>query len=112
MAEPRPLEFDDRRLLPEGIRDATMDEIDKHFARFQRSDRRIRLFEHLKRYVREVQTAQWKVSLIIDGSFVIAKKGALEWGKPSGAKVQSSWQWQMALVFLSPYPLEVLRRMK
>ena len=48
----------------------------------------------------------------IDGSFVIAKKGVLEWEKPSGAKVQSSWQWQMALVFLSPYPLEVLRRMK
>ncbi len=48
----------------------------------------------------------------IDGSFVIAKKGALEWEKPSGAKVQSSWQWQMALVFLSPYPLAVLRRMK
>jgi transposase len=34
----------------------------------------------------------------IDGSFVIAKKGAMEWEKPSGAKVQSSWQWQMALV--------------
>jgi transposase len=48
----------------------------------------------------------------IDGSFVIAKRGALGWEKPSGAKVQSSWQWQMALVFLSPYPLEVLRRMK
>jgi len=48
----------------------------------------------------------------IDGSFVIAKKGAVEWEKPSGATVQSSWQWQMALVFLSPYPLAVLRRMK
>ena len=48
----------------------------------------------------------------IDGSFVIAKKGAAEWEKPSGARVQSSWQWQTALVFLSPYPLEVLRRMK
>ena len=48
----------------------------------------------------------------IDGSFVIAKKGAAGWEKPSGAKVQNSWQWQMALVFLSPYPLEVLRRMK
>ena len=48
----------------------------------------------------------------IDGSFVIAKKGALGWEKPSGARVQSSWHWQMALVFLSPYPLEVLRRMK
>jgi len=37
-----------------------------------------------------------------------AKKG------PRGGKnpVQSLWQWQMALVFLSPYPLAVLRRMK
>ena len=48
----------------------------------------------------------------IDGTFVMAKKGAKGWEKPSGARVQSSWQWQMALVFLSPYPLEVLRRMK
>lgn len=48
----------------------------------------------------------------IDGSFVIAKKGAQGWERPSGAKVQRSWQWQTALVFLSPYPLAVLRRMK
>ena len=48
----------------------------------------------------------------IDGTFVIAKKGAQGWEKPSGAKVQRSWQWQTALVFLSPYPLEVLRRMR
>ncbi len=48
----------------------------------------------------------------IDGTFVMAKKGASGWVKRSGARVQSSWQWQMALVFLSPYPLEVLRRMK
>lgn len=48
----------------------------------------------------------------IDGSFVIAKKGALGWEKPSGARVRRSWQWQTALVFLSPYPLTVLRRMK
>jgi transposase len=48
----------------------------------------------------------------IDGTFVMAKKGAQGWEKPSGARVQSSWQLQMALVFLSPYPLEVLRRMK
>ena len=48
----------------------------------------------------------------IDGTFVIAKKGANGWEKPSGAKVQRSWQWQTALVFLSPYALAVLRRMK
>lgn len=48
----------------------------------------------------------------IDGTFVIAKKGGQGWEKPSGVKVRRSWQWQTALVFLSPYPLEVLRRMK
>ncbi|NWF65190.1 MAG: hypothetical protein HXY38_12895 [Chloroflexi bacterium] len=48
----------------------------------------------------------------IAGAFVMAKKGAQGWEKPSGARVQNSWQWQMALVFQSPYPLEALRRMK
>jgi hypothetical protein len=40
----------------------------------------------------------------IDGTFVVAKKGAAAWEKPSGAKVRSSWQWrqgQTVLVFLS-----------
>lgn len=41
----------------------------------------------------------------IDGTFASAKRGALELGKPSGAKVRSSWRWQTALVFLSPLPL-------
>jgi hypothetical protein len=48
----------------------------------------------------------------IDGTFVIAKRGATGWERPSGAKVRKSWQWQTALVFLSPYPLSVLRRMR
>jgi hypothetical protein len=38
----------------------------------------------------------------IAGTFVVAKKGAGVCEKPSGAKVRSSWQWQTALVFLSP----------
>lgn len=48
----------------------------------------------------------------IDGSFSAAKKGALELGKPSGARAARSWQWQTALVFLSPYAQQVLHRMK
>ena len=48
----------------------------------------------------------------IDATFVIAKKGASEWEIPSAAKVRSSWQWQTALVFLSPCTLHLLRRMK
>ena len=48
----------------------------------------------------------------IDGTFVVAKKGAQGWERPSGAKVRSSWQWQTALVFLSPYASQALARMK
>jgi transposase len=48
----------------------------------------------------------------IDGTFVGAKKGALRWEKPSGAKVRNSWQWQTVLVFLSPYAQQVLAHMK
>lgn len=48
----------------------------------------------------------------IDATFMIAKKGASGSEKPSGARVQSSWQWQTALVFLSPYTLRLLRRTK
>lgn len=48
----------------------------------------------------------------IDGTFVPAKKGALPWVPQSGAKVRRSWQWQTALVFLSPSTQRLLRRMK
>lgn len=48
----------------------------------------------------------------IDGTFIVAKKGALRLEKPSGARVRSSWQWQTALVFLSPFTRNLLRRMK
>jgi transposase len=48
----------------------------------------------------------------IDGSFSSAKKGALALGRPSAEKAPNSWQLRTAMVFLSPYPLEVLRRMK
>jgi transposase len=45
----------------------------------------------------------------IDGTFVSAKKGALQLERPSGAKARSSWQWQTALVFLSPFTRNLLR---
>jgi transposase len=48
----------------------------------------------------------------IDGTFVVAKKGASEWERPSGAKARRSWQWQTLLVFLSPFTRKVLSRMK
>ena len=48
----------------------------------------------------------------IDGTFIIAKKGATRLEQPSGARVRSSWQLQTVMVFLSPYTLRLLRRMK
>jgi transposase len=48
----------------------------------------------------------------IDGTFITAKKGAAKSERPSGARVRSSWQWQIALVFLSPFTRRMLRRMK
>jgi hypothetical protein len=48
----------------------------------------------------------------IDGTFITAKKGAAKSERPSGAKVLREWQWQTALVFLSPSTRRLLRRMK
>jgi transposase len=48
----------------------------------------------------------------IDATFVVAKKGAQGWERPSGARVRSSWRWQTALVFLSPSTRRLLRRTK
>jgi transposase len=48
----------------------------------------------------------------IDGTFIVAKKGAQKWEKPSVAKARSSWQWQTLLVFHSPSTRRLLRRMK
>lgn len=39
----------------------------------------------------------------LDGSFSAAKKGALEWARLNGVKVQRSWQSQTEMVFLSPF---------
>jgi hypothetical protein len=44
----------------------------------------------------------------IDGTFVVAKKGAGALERPSGARVQRSWWLQTLLVFHSPYTLRVL----
>ena len=46
----------------------------------------------------------------IDGMFVSAKKGAAKSERPSEVRVRSSWQWQTALVFLSPFTQNLLRR--
>ena len=66
-----PLTLDDRRLLPPGVHDATLEEVAQLFARFQRTDRRITLFEKLKLYVAAVRSTGWACSILVDGSFVM-----------------------------------------
>lgn len=48
----------------------------------------------------------------IDATFAPAKKGAQASARPSAVKARNSWQWQTALVFLSPCASPVLVRMK
>jgi uncharacterized protein DUF6932 len=66
-----PLVFDERGLLPPGIHDATLDEIDRHFGRFQKTDRRTTFIGKLKAYVKEVKSTGWQCEIIVDGSFVM-----------------------------------------
>lgn len=48
----------------------------------------------------------------IDASFVKAKKGVRKSAQQSVVKALKSWQLQTIQVFLSPYPLQVLHRMR
>jgi transposase len=48
----------------------------------------------------------------IDGTFAPAKKGAMVWARPKGAKEPKLWALQTLAVFLSPLTQPVLARMK
>jgi hypothetical protein len=59
--------------LPVGIHDCTLEEIEKHFGRFKRTDRRIQLFEKLQQLVRDAYQTGLVKEFFIDGSFTSAK---------------------------------------
>jgi hypothetical protein len=59
--------------LPVGIHDCTLEEIEKHFGRFKRTDRRIQLFEKLQQLVRDAWQTGFVKEFFIDGSFTSAK---------------------------------------
>lgn len=67
-----PLVLNNRKLLPDGVHDATLAEVEKLFARFQKSDRRMRLFRKLRDYLTAIKKAGCGTSVILDGSFVMA----------------------------------------
>ncbi len=81
----------------------------RRFQEWVKDDRLKRVLETLAQDLLE----RGKLDLsetFIDGTFVSAKKGGSKLEKPSGAKARSSWQWQTALVFLSPSTRNLLRR--
>jgi len=49
----------------------TVDQIENLFGRFQRTDRRPRLFKKLRDYVDDLRSTGWKVQLLVNGSFVM-----------------------------------------
>jgi hypothetical protein len=59
--------------LPDGIHRASLDEFRERFAQFQRSDRRIRIFEQLQRLVADAKASSIVRRIIVAGSYVTAK---------------------------------------
>lgn len=57
-------------ILPEGVHDATVDEVAQRFGAFVRSDRRVSLVRKFREYMEEVRATRFVRAVILDGSFV------------------------------------------
>ena len=66
-------EMDETGFLPEGVHEATLEEVRQRFGRFQRTDRRPALFATLSIFLAEVRASGFVEAVILDGSFVTAK---------------------------------------
>jgi hypothetical protein len=64
--------FDHDGLLPDGVHDATLDEVGDRFGRFQETDRRAGLFASLRGFVSDLSAESLVEEIILDGSFVTA----------------------------------------
>lgn len=57
-------------VLPEGVHECTMDEVEARFGAFQRTDRRVRLTERLRAFLEEARRSGIAEAVILDGSYV------------------------------------------
>ncbi len=64
-----PVTFDERNLLPEGVHDATLDEVVSAFG--GGTSRRDKLCNNLRQYIAGVKLTGWACEVLIDGSFVM-----------------------------------------
>lgn len=66
-------DLNENGFLPEGIHEASLEEVRERFGRFQRTDRRSDLFTRLSHYLAEVRTSGFVIAVIVDGSYVTTK---------------------------------------
>ena len=83
----------------------------RRFQQWQRAGVMARLLAALARDL-EQRGQITLAECFVDGSFSAAKKGGPGSARPSGARAARAWRLQPALVFLSPSPQPVLRRMR
>ena|SRR5437867_8790386 len=62
--------FESSGLLPAGVHDCTLEEIESRFGRFHATDRRPQLWAKFKNFFREAQASGVVEALLLDGSFV------------------------------------------
>ncbi|HET6576502.1 MAG TPA: hypothetical protein VFG68_23075 [Fimbriiglobus sp.] len=60
-------------VLPEGVHDCTIEEVEAVFGRFQKSDKRMRLTEKLRTYLDEARRSGLVKAVIVDGSYVMGR---------------------------------------
>lgn len=65
--------LNEQGLLPSGIHDCSLDELQIRFGSFQETDRRILLFQKLVLLLQEVRASGIIEAVIVDGSFVTSK---------------------------------------
>jgi hypothetical protein len=63
----------DDGVLPEGIHDCTIAELELAFGQFQQTDRRPLLTKRLKAYIKAARLSRTALAVIIDGSYVTKK---------------------------------------
>jgi hypothetical protein len=66
--------LNEKGVLPIGVYDTTLEEIEERFGKFEINDRRIRLCERLKGYLDALRSTHLVLAVIVNGSFVSAKK--------------------------------------
>lgn len=59
-------------VLPQGVHECTVAEVEERFGRFQRSDRRFELTDRLKRYLDAARQSGVVKAVIINGSYATA----------------------------------------